>query len=121
MRPKYQPLPSDPAIEEGIQRPVRRHWLGKLAVCILALLCFISLSLAFFLVSRHWPVADAVSPAQCQPTVFRREWRSLSSEERKQYIQAVQCLARTPSSLGLNHSLYEDFPYVHGLGPGKGE
>ncbi|KAL2217410.1 hypothetical protein M432DRAFT_516476, partial [Thermoascus aurantiacus ATCC 26904] len=49
----------------------------------------------------------------CKTPYTRREWRSLSREEKKEYIEAVQCLRRLPSRLGLNQSLYHDFPYVH--------
>ena len=49
----------------------------------------------------------------CNRPQYRREWRSLSYGERHDYIQAVQCLTQIPSRLGLNQSLYDDFPYVH--------
>lgn len=49
----------------------------------------------------------------CNRTQYRREWRSLSYGEKLEYIQAVQCLTQTPSRLGQNQSLYDDFPYVH--------
>ena len=51
--------------------------------------------------------------AACTKPLFRREWRSLSHHEQHNYIQAVQCLKRKSSRLGLNQSLYDDFPYVH--------
>lgn len=49
----------------------------------------------------------------CSSPTIRREWRSLSWVEKLNYIEAVQCLRGLPSRLGLNHSLYADFPYVH--------
>lgn len=49
----------------------------------------------------------------CNRPQYRREWRSLSYGEKHDYIQAVQCLTQTPSRLGQNQSLYDDFPYVH--------
>ncbi|KAM0795551.1 hypothetical protein BDR22DRAFT_883005 [Usnea florida] len=45
--------------------------------------------------------------------MIRREWRDLSDTEKGDYIQAVQCLRSSPSRLGLNQTLYDDFPYVH--------
>ncbi len=49
----------------------------------------------------------------CNRPRYRREWRSLSHQEKHRYIQAVQCLKQIPSRLGQNQSLYDDFPYVH--------
>lgn len=49
----------------------------------------------------------------CKKPAVRREWRSLSRSEKLEYIQAVQCLRSKPSRLGLGHTLYDDFPYVH--------
>ena len=49
----------------------------------------------------------------CNRPPYRREWRSLSHQEKHTYIQAVQCLKQIPSRLGQNQSLYDDFPYVH--------
>lgn len=43
----------------------------------------------------------------------RREWRTLSFSEKDDYIQAVRCLSKTQSALGLNQTLYDDFPWVH--------
>lgn len=51
--------------------------------------------------------------AACQSPALRKEWRSLDCQEKVQYIQAVQCLKKRPSELGLNHTLYDDFPWVH--------
>ena len=49
----------------------------------------------------------------CKDPPIRLEWRSLSRAEKKNYIEAVQCLRTTPSRLGLNQSLYDDFPWTH--------
>jgi len=53
------------------------------------------------------PSTACISPST------RREWRSLSRLEKIHYIDAVQCLRKRTSLLGLNQSLYDDFPYVH--------
>ncbi|OJD33145.1 uncharacterized protein BKCO1_3300057 [Diplodia corticola] len=49
----------------------------------------------------------------CTSVELRREWRQLSSEEQRNYIDAVQCLTTKESRIGLTTSLYDDFPYVH--------
>lgn len=56
---------------------------------------------------------ESTAVSACSRPQYRREWRSLSHHEKHNYIQAVQCLKQTPSRLGLNQSLYDDFPYVH--------
>jgi len=50
---------------------------------------------------------------ECTTPVKRVEWRTLSTENQKQYIDAVLCLKTKPSSLGLNTTRYDDFPYIH--------
>ncbi|KAL7619911.1 hypothetical protein AAE478_010458 [Parahypoxylon ruwenzoriense] len=64
------------------------------------------------------PVAIAASvshPRQsnsaCVDPPIRKEWRALSADERNSYIQAVNCLAKQPSKLGLSTTRYDDFPY----------
>jgi tyrosinase len=49
----------------------------------------------------------------CTNPVKRVEFRSLDNAARKQYTDAVKCLATKPSMLGLNTTLYDDFTYVH--------
>ena len=45
--------------------------------------------------------------------ITRREWRGLQAHERQSFIAAVQCLANSPSRLGLATTRYDDFVYVH--------
>lgn len=63
--------------------------------------------------SMGYPSSRLNSAGQCQQPAIRREWRSFSDTEKQAYIDAVQCLRQSPSQLGLNHSLYDDFPWVH--------
>jgi magnesium-transporting ATPase (P-type) len=49
----------------------------------------------------------------CSKPNTRREWRNLSSIEKTGYIEAIQCLKTRPSGLGLNQTLYDDFPWTH--------
>lgn len=49
----------------------------------------------------------------CANPVTRVEWRSLSTGEQQNYIDAALCLTTKPSRLGLNTTLYDDFAYVH--------
>jgi tyrosinase len=49
----------------------------------------------------------------CTNPVKRVEFRTLDNTARKQYTDAVKCLATKPSMLGLNTTLYDDFTYVH--------
>jgi hypothetical protein len=57
----------------------------------------------------------ATTETVCSSPYFRREWRSLSTKEKASYIDAVNCLAETPSILRENGTLYDDFPWVHNL------
>jgi len=49
----------------------------------------------------------------CANLRVRKEWRSLSREEKHDYIDALKCLHETPSALGLNQSRYHDFAWIH--------
>lgn len=54
----------------------------------------------------------ATEEAGCQP---RREWRTLSDNEKQDYISAVLCLRDATSTLApsSNHTAYDDFPWIH--------
>jgi hypothetical protein len=59
------------------------------------------------------PAAEASS--NCTEPLIRKEWRSLSKEEKKGYLDAFQCFIDSPSQLGMNGSLYDDFSWAHNL------
>lgn len=83
----------------------------SLVLCT-ALLC---IALGFgggFVVIQKIDIKSLTSTA-CTDPVIRREWRDLSDVEKGDYIAAVQCMRNSPSRLGLNQTLYDDFPYVH--------
>jgi hypothetical protein len=52
-------------------------------------------------------------PRACGKETTRHEWQSLSTPQKHEYLTAVQCLKTRPSKLGMNHTLYDDFPFVH--------
>lgn len=82
-----------------------------LALCI-GILCMI-LGLGAVVLFQHKGDSRAPASTACTNPTIRREWRDLSDTEKGDYIQAVQCLRSSPSRLGLNQTLYDDFPYVH--------
>ena len=49
----------------------------------------------------------------CTTPQQRLEWRALSDDVKKEYIDSVLCLKTKPSQLGLSTSRYDDFPYIH--------
>lgn len=53
------------------------------------------------------------SKTSCNNPETRVEWRNLSADQQQSYLDAVLCLKKKPSSIGLDTSLYDDFPYVH--------
>ncbi|KAF2749222.1 monooxygenase [Sporormia fimetaria CBS 119925] len=54
------------------------------------------------------------SPARtCANPIVRREWRAMHESQQQDYLRAVKCLKTIPSRLGKDHTLYDDFPYVH--------
>ena len=79
---------------------------------LLAVLCVV-LGFGGGILIKRKIATNSLAPTVCTDPVVRREWRGLSEAERGDYIEAVQCLRSSPSRLGLNQSLYDDFPYVH--------
>ncbi|KAK0388453.1 hypothetical protein NLU13_4697 [Sarocladium strictum] len=59
------------------------------------------------------PTVQASS--NCTEPLIRKEWRSLSRDEKKNYLEAFQCFIDSPSHLGMNGSLYDDFSWAHNL------
>ena len=95
---------------------VTRFQVLRLSLVFLsALLCIVLGFSGGFLVKQKIDTNNTKSWAStaCTDAIIRREWRNLSDAEKGDYIAAVQCLRNSPSRLGLNQSLYDDFPYVH--------
>ena len=114
----YAPLPSsesdDKDNEQGFSSPQVKKSYGRppLAFTFLALACLaIGFATGRFLSRESRPSIAPYKP--CQNPTVRHEWRSLSREEKNAYLDAVKCLRTIPSRLGLNHTLYDDFPYFH--------
>lgn len=57
--------------------------------------------------------APAKSDKTCSNPAKRIEWRELDATDQQGYIDAVLCLKTKPSRMGLNSSLYDDFPHLH--------
>ncbi|KAH8602017.1 hypothetical protein B0O99DRAFT_680168 [Bisporella sp. PMI_857] len=60
-------------------------------------------------------VASPTPRAACTNPIVRKEWGSATAAERTSYIDAVLCLAKKESRIGLPTTLYDDFAYVHNL------
>jgi hypothetical protein len=61
------------------------------------------------------PASSPQRSSNCTEPLIRKEWRSLSKEEKKSYLDAFQCFIDSPSQLGMNGSLYDDFSWAHNL------
>ena len=94
------------------------EWLPARRPKTLMIVCVIIISLALGFTSNvilPLPLQHAhVQPSKvCTNPTTRREWRSLSRVEKHDYLDAVQCLRKTNSRLGMNQTLYDDFPWIH--------
>ncbi|KAH6659445.1 hypothetical protein BKA67DRAFT_652674 [Truncatella angustata] len=84
---------------------------SRLALVLAGFFCIIFGYLTARLVeSRSMNHTD---PQLCRDVAFRREWRSLSNDQKVDFISAVRCLASAPSKQIPDDSLYDDFAYVH--------
>ncbi|EUC60320.1 tyrosinase tyrosinase: common central domain protein [Rhizoctonia solani AG-3 Rhs1AP] len=52
---------------------------------------------------------------KCTNPAIRREWRTLSQDQKDSFHSAVKCLQNKPSALNVleSQTLYDDFSYVH--------
>lgn len=116
----------DEESKHGVQAPVMLRPTGmtiKIGLChaiILAVLFCTSIVSTWVLLLKNPNQINLTNPPvktqwQCAQPSVRREWRSLVPVEKKQYIEAVQCLETKPSRLRNNGTLYDDFPWVHKL------
>lgn len=83
-----------------------------IAKYLVALSLVLAIIITLALTSRK-VLKSEINSSPCKKPSFRREWLSLSTAEKREYIQSVTCLQTQPSQIGMNHSLYDDFPYVH--------
>lgn len=95
----------------------RRHTCCFSGACLFLLCVLVGLD-TFNTVQTYWPqlsrhVSQKQTQTFCKSPAIRREWRSLSMKEKHRYLEAVQCLAHTPSKFTPNMTLYDDFPHVH--------
>ncbi|KAK4224266.1 tyrosinase [Podospora fimiseda] len=140
--PEYPERPKTINVEEQPQQSLLTKWLPSrrsriLVLIILSTILAISLSagsirLGYYLASQqqephsiqHLPAPEShlqapsssstTQPKKCINPSIRKEWRTLSTETQKSYLNAIICLAHTPSILGYtSFTLYDDFPWVH--------
>jgi hypothetical protein len=110
LTPNYSALKHEEEDElaHGLSPRIRKrgHVFRTLLILSLISLCFCAFT--------HWTdIPSAPKKNGCSTISLRREWRTLTSDQRQNYIRAVQCLKTRPSRLGLNHTLYDDFPWIH--------
>ena len=87
------------------------HSLMVLWTALSCLAVGIACAVAFSVIVRHDPKAHTA----CENPPHRLEWRTLTAQQKQNYLAAVLCLKEIPSRLGMNHSLWDDFPWVHAL------
>lgn len=117
MAPIYEAVPSDEYTEKRTKWPSFRHSSKIIRPYILhAYSVLISAVLLCVLLAYTLPAFQANQ--ECARPAFRREWRTLNNNEKRDYIRAVKCLRDVPSRVGTKYSLYEDFAYVHAQGSG---
>ena len=109
---EYDDVKTDGSPQPLFNHAQRSRTLRLSLVLSLAILCIV-LGFGVGLLIKQKIDTSFLAPTACPDPVIRREWRGLSDAERQDYIEAVQCLRSSPSRLGLNQSLYDDFPYVH--------
>ena len=106
---------SENEIESKSERSERQAWTRPFSICLVGLFCLAVGFAAGEKLQDNALIAQLTSPrvSRCKNPTTRREWRSLSSGEKEEYISAVRCLLTKPSKMRTKGVLYDDFPYVH--------
>jgi hypothetical protein len=103
-------------LEDKKKTTVEISLAGLLVVIVLLVLSITSVWALLIQNIIHWRAGSPSSvtfSSTCLSPPIRREWRTLSTNAKKDYIDAVQCLTNRPSKVRNNGSLYDDFPFVH--------
>ena len=103
--------------EKSQQKPIasQRNWYPY---AIILAAGFVIFYLSFGFITPISPVDNIVHSAPhnvltCVNPTVRQEWRTLDPVQKKEYVNAVQCLRTIPSGLSPNQSLYDDFAWIH--------
>jgi hypothetical protein len=106
---------SEDEIESKSRRPERPLWSRPISICLISLLCLVVGFTGGEMIQDNGLIAQLTAPlvSKCKNPTTRKEWRSLSGDEKGEYIGAVRCLLTKPSKMRTKGVLYDDFPYVH--------
>ncbi len=91
--------------QRATRRVVTSSFIAVMAICLGVAVVVLAVSCC----TR----TTSTSARPCESLAVRLEWRDLNREEKREYLRAVSCLRERPSRLGLNQTLYDDFPYFH--------
>ncbi|KAH8178615.1 common central domain of tyrosinase domain-containing protein [Sarocladium implicatum] len=130
-QPQYTNVPtSEDDLQYGLEKQSRRSQsisissFTKIGALIGGVLVSVVASFAFGYASGYRHSGSVISPGgsnsslastNCTEPLIRQEWRSLSKKQKKSYLDAFQCFIDSPSQLGMNGSLYDDFSWAHNL------
>lgn len=91
--------------------------IGILLCTTCILLSTASIYTLFYPISRIYQSSNTTSAqlqgVTCRNPALRQEWRTLSIQQKRAYISAVQCLQTKPSKLGMDHKLHDEFTWLH--------
>ncbi|KAK0615237.1 hypothetical protein B0T17DRAFT_381458 [Bombardia bombarda] len=99
--------------DDRISKPLRP--LGRLPVaCLLIVAILIALLWVYDELDNTFNKTPKSRP--CKNITVRREWRSLDPSEKTNFVNAIHCIAKTPSSWEQNRNttIYDDFAILHG-------
>ena len=97
------------APRERMQRAQRTQVSHALILLVCALVVLVSVTLW----TQPGSTGHDRQVSLCTEQAKRREWRSLTTLEKQEYIDAVLCLRTQKSILHPRQSRYDDFPYIH--------
>lgn len=116
----YRPLKTE--IEEGesidldnpeeLKPTSRWRFIAVVALCVSVVCGALAIMVYDHLTSFSKPGHPTDGAFSCP---LRREWRTLTPEEKQHYIESVLCLGTIDSALPkhFNSSLHEDYPWIH--------
>lgn len=105
----YKPIPDEECSYDDPPKFRKSRHRSFFIIFGLTLVLVLISAYTYGYVYGHYPIKTTT----CLNPTTRREWRTLTIPQRHAYITAVQCLKTHPSRIGENHTLYDDFPWIH--------
>lgn len=96
--------------EKTTRRPTSRVLVNATKTLLMALFIVTTITALIYAVRQR---VLSVPQGRCERPSIRREWQTLSTAQKLEYINSIKCLQHRPSKLEAGGSQYDEFLYIH--------